>query len=188
MRIQAHVLSGSALPRHQGRPGDGGGQALASKDAGAGALAGRGRAPEGDRTSQRLAFVGFPESRHWLGWPCWTKGYIPGGGGESPYVFTLTDANVTKREGFEPRRLRSDANVTKREVFQRRTPGGGVLGRLRRCESWAFAGSVTAWSGPCRRKLRVLLHLQHGDGPAGPYLRVLLQLHHATPHRAGCGA
>ena len=99
-----------------------------------------------------------------------------------------TDANVTKREESELRRLRSDANVTKREVFQRRTPGGGVLGRLRRCESWAFAGSVTAWSGPCRRKLRVLLHLQHGDGPAGPYLRVLLHLHHATPHRAGCGA
>ena len=93
-------------------------------------------------------------------------------------------ANVTKREDFEPRRLRSAANVTKREVFQRRTPERGARGGLRRCGSWAFVGDAPAWQGPGRRKLRVLLHLQHGDGPAGPKLRVLLHLHQG-PRRAG---
>ena len=90
-----------------------------------------------------------------------------------------TDANVIKREDFQPRRLRSDANVTKREDFQRRTSERGVLGRLRRHESWAFAGGTPPAALSRLRKLRVLLHLQHGTGSAAPKLRVLLHLHQA---------
>ena len=59
-------------------------------------------------------------------------------------------ANVTKREGFELRRPSSAANVTKREVFQPRSHERGVRRRLRRCESWAFAGSAPTWQGPGR--------------------------------------
>ena len=102
-----------------------------------------------------------------------------------PYPAPLPDAaNVTKREESELRRLRSDANVTKREVFQSRTPERGILGRLRRRESWAFAGGTPPAALSRLRKLRVLLHLQHGNGSAGPNLRVLLHLHQG-PRRAG---